>query len=85
MCLKYADLAEPLMPTISDSWYDSSRILPDNMGKNGDSQLTKFLCSSFKDGRQGCQCQPKCYWIDRWLNMIGNRQLEQLQYKLPEK
>jgi hypothetical protein len=51
MCLKYADLAEPLMPTISDSWYDSSRILPDNMGKNGDSQLTKFLCSSFKDGR----------------------------------
>lgn len=51
MCLKYADLNEPLTPAMKDTWHDSSRILPDSMGKNGDSQLTKFLCSSFKDSR----------------------------------
>jgi hypothetical protein len=78
ICLKYSDLKEPIRSiNPNHSQVPTKNSLPDLSSKPHEGQgLGKYICSSFKGGKDGCQCQPKCYWIDNWINLIADQEFQ---------
>lgn len=71
ICLKYSDLKEPIR-SIRFANPNNTSITDIPMKLQEGHGLEKFFCSNnFKGRKDGCQCQPKCVWMDKWINFIG--------------
>ena len=58
-----------------------------NMQKRDkEGQLSKLLCSQFISfDRNGCECEPKCVWMNRWLNRAEYEEIQSSYSNIPHK
>lgn len=49
-------------------------------------QLSKLLCSQFiRFDSSGCDCEPKCVWMNRWLNRAEYEDIQSSCTKISHK
>lgn len=54
--------------------------------KENQNKFSRFLCSQFiRFGKYGCKCDPKCHWINRWLNRAEYEEIKNSEIIIPSK